>query len=175
MAQPARMEDLLLFRLSRLLGVGGSPVIRLCEGGYGITRREWRVLALLAQHDALGSSELAEQAQLDRARTSRALGSLVAKGLALRAVRANDRRRVTITLTAAGRALYGELFPQVKRINASLLSVLEPAQVTELDRLMDILQIRADAMARDPQLKASLPKADRRKGTRLRRGEGSGG
>src|SRR5262245_61971516 len=75
------LDGLLLYRLSRLLGVAGSMVIRLCEGRFGITRREWRLIATLASRGALGSSQLAEHAQLDRARTSRAVGSLVAKGL----------------------------------------------------------------------------------------------
>ena len=74
-----RLDDLLLYRLSRLLAVGGSPVIRLCEGRFRITRREWRVLATLVEHggEGLGSSQLAEVAQLDRARTSRAVGAMV--------------------------------------------------------------------------------------------------
>lgn len=76
---PQSMDDLLLFRISRILGVGGSLVIRLCEGRFGITRREWRIIALLHQGDSLLSSELALRAQLDRARTSRAIGSLVSK------------------------------------------------------------------------------------------------
>ena len=68
--QPAALDDLLLYRISRLLGVAGSLVIRLCEGRFGITRREWRVLALLAQDEGLLSSQLAERAQLDRARAA---------------------------------------------------------------------------------------------------------
>jgi DNA-binding MarR family transcriptional regulator len=74
---PAALDDVLLYRISRLLATAGSMVIRLCEGRYGITRREWRVLALLAQEEGLLSSQLAERAQLDRARTSKAISSLV--------------------------------------------------------------------------------------------------
>jgi len=40
-------EDLLLYRMYRLTSVAGAMVVRLCEGGYGITRREGRILALL--------------------------------------------------------------------------------------------------------------------------------
>ena len=80
------LDDLLLYRLSRLLAVAGSLVIRLCEGRFGITRREWQLIATLACHGELNSSQLAEHAQLDRARTSRAIGSLVDKGLASRTV-----------------------------------------------------------------------------------------
>jgi hypothetical protein len=49
------LGELLLFRLSRLLAIGGSLVIKLCEGRFGITRREWRLLATLASRDALSS------------------------------------------------------------------------------------------------------------------------
>ena len=110
-AAPRRpLDDLLLYRLSRLLSVAGSMVIRLCEGRFGITRREWRLIAVLASKGELGSSQLAEHAQLDRARTSKAVGSLVAKQLVSRVARAGDRRQVQLGLTEAGQALYDELF-----------------------------------------------------------------
>ena len=73
MADPQVLGDLLLYRLSRLAGAAGMPAVRLCEGRYGITRREWRMLALLAEGGVMHPSALAVQAQLDRARTSRAL------------------------------------------------------------------------------------------------------
>src|SRR6187455_3805970 len=95
---PAGLDDLLLYKLSRLLAVGGSMVIRLCEGRFGITRREWRVIARLAQQQELLSSELADSIQLDRARTSRAVSSLVAKKLVRRQTGAADRRQARIAL-----------------------------------------------------------------------------
>ena len=103
---PRALDDLLLYRLTRLLAVAGGMVIRLCEGRFGITRREWRMLATLASHGELGSSQLAEQAQLDRARTSKAVGSLVAKQLITRAHLTGDRRQVVLRLTDRGQALY---------------------------------------------------------------------
>jgi DNA-binding MarR family transcriptional regulator len=71
--EPSGLDDLLLYKLSRLLAVGGSMVIRLCEGRFRVARREWRVIARLAQEQELRSAELAERIQLDRARTSRAV------------------------------------------------------------------------------------------------------
>ena len=47
----ASVDDMLLYRLSHLTGAAGAMVVRLCEGGYGITRREWGVLAHLHDHD----------------------------------------------------------------------------------------------------------------------------
>jgi DNA-binding MarR family transcriptional regulator len=161
---PAGLDDLLLYKLSRLLAVGGSMVIRLCEGRFGITRREWRVIARLAQQQELLSSELADSIQLDRARTSRAVSSLVAKKLVRRQTGVADRRQAHIALTEKGRTLHATLFPLVCDINRGLLAPLSADDAARLDASLATLQARADAMVRA----AELPKADRRRGARAR-------
>ncbi len=162
---PDAIDDLLLYRLNRLLATAGSMVIRLCEGRFGITRREWRVLALLARHPGLMSSQLAERAQLDRARTSRAVTSLVAKQLVAREAGRADRRQARLALTADGQALYAQLFPLVTAINQDVLGVLDAPQLALLDAALDRMQQRSEALVSA----AVLPKADRRRGGRARR------
>lgn len=159
LSAPQGLDDLLLYRISRLLGVAGAPVIRLCEGQFGITRREWRVIALLAHEEGLLSSQLAERAQLDRARTSKAITSLVAKKLLRREARPGDRRQAALALTEAGRTLYAALFPLVLQINRDLLACLEGLDVARLDAALDALQQRADGLAAH----TTLPKAGRRR------------
>ena len=157
------LDDLLLYRMSRLLAVAGSMVIRLCEGRFGITRREWRLIATLASRGELNSSQLAEHAQLDRARTSKAVGSLVAKALVSRVARAGDRRQVQLALTAQGQALYDALFPLVTQINAELTDALGTDGAARFDDALRRLQARAECMVEA----AVLPKADRgRRGVR---------
>jgi DNA-binding MarR family transcriptional regulator len=164
LAAPRSLDDVLLYRMSRLLSTAGSMVIRLCEGRFGITRREWRLIALLAQEDGVLSSQLAARAQLDRARTSRAITSLAAKKLVKRATGPADRREVRLTLTEAGRDLHARLFPLVLQINHELLSVLTPAQVHMIDRSLEAMQSQAEGMV----AAAELPKANRRRGGRMR-------
>lgn len=164
--EPATLDDLLLYRINRLLGVAGSMVIRLCEGRFGITRREWRVLALLAQDEGLLSSQLAERAQLDRARTSKAISSLVSKKLLRREPRPGDRRQASLALTDEGRALHAAMFPLVTDINRQLLAPLKAQEVAKLDAWLQALQAQADALVAH----ATLPKADRRRGGRAVRG-----
>ena len=158
-APPRTLDDLLLYRTSRLLSVAGSMVIRLCEGRFDITRREWRLIATLAGHGALGSSQLAEHAQLDRARTSRAVSSLVDKGLVSREQPAGDRRHVLLRLTARGTKLHAELYPLVCAINTELLGALDTAEAALLDDMLQRLHARGEAMV----AAADLPKADRRR------------
>ncbi len=163
----ASVDDLLLYRLSQLSAVAGAMVVRLCEGGYGITRREWGVVAQLhGEPQGLLPSALAERMQRDRARTSRALGSLQAKGLVQRVALAHDRRSARVSLTPAGQALYAELMPQVQAINARILAVLAPAQKQAFDEALACLRTQAQQLL--GEMGPELPKADRRRGGRGR-------
>jgi DNA-binding MarR family transcriptional regulator len=154
---PRRLDDLLLYRLARLHAVAGSMVVRLCEGGHGITRREWRLVALLAEAGAMPSSRLAERIQLDRARTSRAVSSLVEKRLLERVPGGGDRRFAALRLTEAGHALHAALFPQVAAINGALAGALSDAEARQLDGLLARLADRAQALSD----RAELPRAGR--------------
>jgi DNA-binding MarR family transcriptional regulator len=160
--QPQRVEELLLYRVNRFYASAGAMVVRVCEGQFGITRREWRLIAWLADAGELSPSALAERASLDRARTSRAISSLVTKGLAERHVVASDRRLATVRLSPRGQTLQAQLMPRVADINRAILEALSDAEVEQLDRLLDKLQ------ARGAELLASTdwPKAQRRRGRR---------
>lgn len=165
LTRPRDLDDLLNYRLVRLSAVSGAPVIRLCEGRYGIARREWRILALLAARGALSPSELAEHADLDRARTSRAIGTLVSKRLVDRVAVAGDKRRARVALTDPGRRLYDELFPQVAEINRRVLAVLDEALVVQFDAALERLTTHAAIVNR--QIVQDVH-ADRHRGRRRR-------
>lgn len=159
----SRFDDLVLYRLSRLLSVAGSMVIRLCEGGFGITRREWRLIGTLASQGVLGPSQLADHARLDRARTSKSVGSLVAKGLVVRTAAPGDRRQAVLQLSPKGQALYAELFPLVARINADVQACLSEQAATHFGAALTAMQAQAEHMVSC----ADLPKANRRRGKAL--------
>lgn len=144
--QPRRLDDLLNFRLHMLQAVSSAPIVRLLEGRHGITRREWRLLALLADRGPLSPSSLAEQGQLDRARTSRSIGMLVSKQLVQRVALPSDPRRAQVSLTPAGRQLYDTVFPQIAAINAQLVSALDDATVDALATAIDSLKVKAQAL-----------------------------
>ena len=159
----ASVEDMLLYRLSQLTAAAGAMVVRLCEGGYGITRREWGVLAQLQGHpDGLLPSELAERMNRDRARTSRAITALLHKQLIERTALLHDRRSVRVSLTPAGQALYAQLMPQVQAINSQILSVLSHQEAATLDDALE--RLRVQALAVQASMSPDLPKADRRRG-----------
>ena len=159
----ASVDDLLLYRLSHLTAAAGAMVVRLCEGGYGITRREWGLLAQLHGYPSgLLPSELADRMHRDRARTSRTITALLGKQLIERTALPHDRRSVRVSLTRQGQALYGQLMPQIQAINGQILSVLSHDEAATLDDALE--RLRVQALAVQASMSPDLPKADRRRG-----------
>ena len=161
LADPRTVDDLLNYRLSCLLASSGAMVVRLCEGRYGITRREWRLIALLAAHGAMSPSELAQRAHLERARTSRHITELSARALIRRRVDPRDGRRAEVELTAAGQQLYDELFPQSAGFNCQVLAALAPGELAAFEEALAKLTEAAERIA---AAKPVAEKADRRHG-----------
>lgn len=158
--QPLQLDDLFLYQLARLMSAAGSMVVRLCEGGYGITRREWRMIGLLAEKGPLRPSQLAEHAQLDRTRTSRTISGLIEKGLLQKQSIAADRRQALVQLTSSGIKLHGQLFPQVQAINQELLGDVSDAELQMLSTVFERIGQTAAGM----EQRGDFPKAERRLG-----------
>jgi DNA-binding MarR family transcriptional regulator len=165
LADPRQMRDFLPYRLVQLVSVAGAPVTRWCEGRFGITRRHWRVISILAQEGTLLSSQLAEHLELDRARTSRALGEMEAKHLVLRAALPGNARHVRVSLTAQGRAIFDELRPMLRQHHLSLLAAFSAQQVRDFDAMLATLLQQSITIN---AAYGSLPKANRRAGLRAR-------
>ncbi|MCJ0765115.1 MarR family winged helix-turn-helix transcriptional regulator [Variovorax terrae] len=159
-------ENLLNFRLWRLVSLAGAPVTRLCEGRYGITRREWHLLAMLARDGPLSPSEIALRASLDRARVSKAIASLIEKSLMQRTAVRDDRCRAVLTLTPKGINLANELFPQIDEINERVLSAISPEAREALFASLEALTRQAVEINRE---NASEVQADRHRGGSRRR------
>lgn len=168
---PRSIDDLLNYRLLQLHALSGAPVIRLLEGRHGIARREWRLIGLLASHGPLAPSALATAAQLDRPRTSRAIGVLVAKALVARVPLPGDARQARVALTGAGQRLHDEVFPQIVAINQAVLQAVDDAAVQQLDGLLRALTTRARAL--NDELVRDV-RADRRAGGSRRVRPGGG-
>ena len=148
LAEPEAITDFLLFRLHRVLATAGALVTRMCEVDFGVTRREWRVLAMVAVHGSVGSAELAELAQLDRPTTSKAVSGLVAKSLIQRTARSGDARFNKLALTEAGVDLYDRMFPAIRSVSRNVLSPLASDEVALLDSMLIRLQQHAEKVAK---------------------------
>ncbi|AUL14947.1 winged helix DNA-binding domain protein [Bordetella bronchiseptica MBORD675] len=162
MSRPAAcLQDMLMYRLYQAWSQSNPVFVRLCEGRYGITRREWRILAAAVEHGRMTSAALAAAASLDLVRTSRTVGALCRKGWLQREHGLSDRRVVHIEATEAGLAHYQAVLPAVAQLNDLLAESLDPAEIDQLRDLLARIEARGRAMAAGNLI---AEKADRRAG-----------
>lgn len=150
---PQLLGELLNYRLSRLLALSSAPGIRLFEGGYGVSRREWSLVCLIAENGKMSPSELAKIAHLERAHVSRAITELVAKGLLVRHTAPNDARRAQLDLTEKGLQLHKEIFPQIATLSQAVVRALDPEQLAVFDAALVTLTASAEQLVRSVPIK----------------------
>jgi DNA-binding MarR family transcriptional regulator len=150
LANPQRHDDLLNYRLKRLLTLAGAPAIRLCEAQFGIARFEWRLLAALVEEGPQSPNGLARRTGLDGGRISRTLALLAQKNLICRQPVHERERRASMGATHQGRALYESLWPLLASINRRLVAALEPDEVIVLDRCLLKLTEHAARILSEP-------------------------
>lgn len=161
-AQPlAHLADMPMYYLYQAWSQASPVFVRLCEGRFGITRREWRLLAAVVEYGPLTSAELGATARLDLVRTSRALGTLCEKGWTIREQDAQDRRVANIMATESGCALYQAMLPEITRLNELLMADLTPDESRQLLRLLQVVAQRGERMATENIV---ADKASRRQG-----------
>ena len=117
---PSTVDELLNYRLARLLAATSAPGIRLLEGQYGVRRRAWGLLGLIVAYGPISPSELASRSHHERAKVSLNVTALVADGLLHRDAMPGDRRRALLNLTDKGRALFDEVYPQLAELVRSV-------------------------------------------------------
>ncbi len=91
----------LFHRISRELTAAYRPLL----ADLGLTYPQYLVMLVLWEDDGLGVGEIGDRLSLDSGTLSPLLRRLESAGLVTRVRAAEDERRVTIHLTAAGRAL----------------------------------------------------------------------
>jgi DNA-binding MarR family transcriptional regulator len=140
---PACHDDLLNYKFKRLFTLGGAPALRLCEGGYGITRVQWHLLAKLVELGGMTATSVSREARMDQAKASRGISDLVQMGLVQRVA---DRGGKLLEATERGQAMYAELFPQLANINRRLMAVLDETEADLLERTLTKLLAHALAL-----------------------------
>ncbi len=112
------------------LAVASSRISRQFAARYkaefGLTIPEWRVLAHLAQSDAVSVREIHARVDMDKSKVSRAAARLEATGLIEKRENPEDRRLLDMRLTAKGGALIARIVPIANAYQAELMALLGP-------------------------------------------------
>lgn len=141
------LDRFLPYRLSVLANTVSRAIARLYADRFGITIPEWRVLAILGDSGPASSAGIRARTAMDKVQVSRAIQRLVDARLVSRRADPADRRRATVAMTARGTAVYREIVPLALSREAILLDGFSAEERAQLDRLLDRLGERADALA----------------------------
>lgn len=105
---------------------------------FGLNHPQYNLLMMLYGTDAhaLHPTQLAEAAGEKAANITRLTTELCQKGLIARAASEDDRRKLVITLTPAGRALIERLLPSIDALLELQTEGMSAREQAELERLL---------------------------------------
>lgn len=135
-------------QLSTLSEAVGRAVSQVYADRFGLTREEWRILAVLSEPREMKTREALDRSALDKMQVSRAVARLETRGLIEREDDPADRRNKILRLTRTGRDLVRKVEPLVLAREAYLLEALPEADRAALARAFAIVRGRAEDLAR---------------------------
>ncbi len=134
------LGDFLPYRLSVLANRVSRELSVLYAERFGIAIPEWRVIAVLGQHEDVSADFVCAKTDMDRVTVSRAVARLLEKRLVLRKASPSDRRCSMLRLSSAGRRVYAEVVPLARDYERRLLDALGRQERLALERALLALE-----------------------------------
>jgi len=126
----------LTYRLNYLALRYNVPLYSWVERVYSLSRPEFVVIFSLGLKDGAVARDIAISSGFPKNTLSRAIHKLVGLGLIERTADDRDRRRIVLTLTQSGRAMFDEALPRFVGFEQMMLEALTEEESTTLSRLM---------------------------------------
>ena len=124
-----RLDEFLPYRLSITSNLGSETIARAYQALFGLTIPEWRLVAVIAEHDGISQQAIGLRTRMDKVTVSRAALSLTGRGLIERRPNRDDRRSHLLVLSEAGGLLYAEVVPKALELEARVFGTLTQAEL----------------------------------------------
>ncbi|MDO8910854.1 MAG: MarR family winged helix-turn-helix transcriptional regulator [Phenylobacterium sp.] len=169
-----KLDAYLPYRLSVASNAVSGLIARAYEDRFGLTIPQWRLICVLAEDGGLTQGAIVSRTGMDKVTVSRAAQGLFKRRLLERSDHHADGRSHVLALTQEGSRLHAEIAPLALAYEAALISGLAPDEVSLLKRLLNRLQMAANALAGDTgeALSAPSPASGRPNGGSPRRTAG---
>jgi DNA-binding MarR family transcriptional regulator len=149
-AQALELEKFLPYRLSVLAQLVSESLHDLYAGPFELSVTQWRVMAALGRFAPLTASDVGQRIVMDKVAVSRAVASLMKRGLVERATDLGDRRRASLRLTEKGRTVHAQIVPLALKYEADLYQTLSAEERQALNSLCDRLFAHAKLLRSGP-------------------------
>jgi DNA-binding MarR family transcriptional regulator len=141
-----RLDAFLPYQLSVTSNAVSGAIARTYEVMFGLRVPEWRLIAVLAEEEGVTQQALVARTEMDKMTVSRAAQALVTRGLVTRVKHGTDKRSHTLTLSAEGRALYGQIAPKALELERKLLAELGEREIGQLKKTLAKLKAASEAL-----------------------------
>ena len=138
-ANQTRLSDFIPYRMA----ITSNAVSALIAGEYhsqfGLKIPKWRIMAVLGDAGPLTQRDLVRVTLMDKVTVNRASKVLEDRALVRRDPNAADGRSHFLALTAAGAAMYGQIWPQAIAAYQRIFAAFTPSETQKLSALLDKL------------------------------------
>ncbi len=108
-----------------------SALSAIYQRDYGMMPAEWRTMAILgATSGGLQATEIVARSSMDKVVVSRAVKRMEERGFLTRETNEADGRSYLLRLSETGRAVYDDLGPKLKAVEAKMLRGLTDDEIT---------------------------------------------
>src|ERR1700740_184139 len=104
-----------------------------------VSIEHWRIMALLREQPGLGAGAIAKGAVLPSASVTRHVDKLVERGMVVRRVDAEDKRRVVLALSPRGQDVADRLLAEERAVEETIAAGLGAERFKALARDLGIL------------------------------------
>ncbi|KQU88112.1 hypothetical protein ASD00_29335 [Ensifer sp. Root31] len=132
----ADIRDLFSFQVQRLASLSTRIAALSIRPRYGITPREWRVIAVLKYLEKTSLQDLAKHSGVLKSQMSRTVSALIERGYIAKAANPEDGRSILLQLSAEGLELSSKVLEDSFRRNDEMLATLSHAEQQILVELL---------------------------------------
>ncbi|MGE0201919.1 MAG: MarR family winged helix-turn-helix transcriptional regulator [Candidatus Melainabacteria bacterium] len=143
---PKNIEEFLVYRLFRLVGVALRGTDDMYKRKLGISRREWRILAYLDRTPGASLKTLAADSRVDLVVASRLVSAMVDRRLLIKQRDSLNKRMICLRLTELGQEAHGKALSLGAKYNQRLASCLTDEEACSLEALLLKLERQADVV-----------------------------
>ena len=139
------LDTFLPYRAARLATALSRALAAQYEERYDISVAEWRVLVHLTQQTEISVRDIFTRVDMDRARVTRAVQRLAARGHVSKLVNPEDRRLVKLALTQSGATLASDLSALAVGFEAQIMAGLPAGARNDLLAQFGLIEAAIDA------------------------------
>ena len=138
------LENFLPYVMNRMAETISAQLSVIYRDHYKLTVPQWRVIANLGQHQILLAQDIVKFTDMEKTKISRAVNTLVDRGLVVGEQAEGDNRAKNLRLTAQGTDLYQAIVPDVQAWEKDLLSCLSKVEQKELFSSLEKLKVKLE-------------------------------